>query len=473
MHFNLHAAGSRATRMVALTGAAGLLSAAAVMGVGTSAFATQGDVPCGTPAQEAVYNTIEHPAQPAQYETVVIEAEKTLEQWSVMSPGEGWEQGEGRWVETEAAVPGIPEVPELSHTEYKFSKVVVTQEYQPAQYETVVTEREWTKVQHPGYIKYEWWHVLSGEIKWSSHDPGFWWKATGRQQEVPPTYETKWFPASRHVGDQGWTPTGNERTEQREVSPEVPELTKTVYAWFASDPGAPWVATGKTKKVVDRDYVPGVPGKDAEGYTEYLWTKFVPAVTEERMVKEAVEAWVEKTLVTPEVPAGPPCEDDTVPEQPEDLVVVAVTAEVVDCDADVATTTTTTTTTPYVWDEEGEQWVLGEPVTVTETDERELAADECPVVVPIEDEVAGVEEERETPAKPVKNAPTGDEVLGVEASAPPAAPVAVPTAVNAGVPAAAAQDDLTVPALLGGSSLMLLLAGWFQLGRRERGAQEI
>lgn len=480
MHFNLHAAGSRATRMVALTGAAGLLSAAAVMGVGTSAFATQGDVPCGTPAQEAVYDTIEHPAQPAQYETVVIEAEDTLEEWAVMSPGEGWEQGEGRWVETEAAVPGIPEVPELSHTEYKFSKVVVTQAYQPAQYETVVTEREWTKVLQHGYTEYEWkwWGLNHGVKAWSRSTPPRlnWlgeWRKTGNERSVHAVHDTKWFPASRHMGDQGWIPTGNERTEQREVSPEVPELTDTVYAWFATDPGAPWVATGKTKKVVDREYVPGVPGKDAEGYTEYLWTKFVPAVTEERMVKEAVEAWVEKILVTPEVPAGPPCEDDTIPEQPEDLVVVAVTAEVVDCDADVATTTTTTTTTPYVWDEEGEQWVLGEPVTVTETDERELTADECPVVVPIEDEVAGVEEERETPAKPVKNAPTGDEVLGVEASAPSAAPVAVPTAVNAGVPAAAAQDDLTVPALLGGSSLMLLLAGWFQLGRRERGAQEI
>lgn len=424
MHFNLHEAGGRATRMVAMTGAAGLLSAAAVMGIGTGAFATQ-DVPCGTPGQAAVYETVER--VPAQ----------TLEEWAVESPGEGWEQGEGRFVETAAAVPEVPAVPEISHMEYKYSKVVVTQAHQDAVYEYVehpaVYEIEYEYVKKFYFFGWHYEYTWKNTDSWHKHG----WHLTGATR-------------NGDLIEEAWT-------QKILVTPEVPELTKTVYAWFETDPGAPWTATGKSKKVITQHYVPGVPGKAAEGYTEYLWTKLVPAVTEE------VE-------VSPEIPAGPPCEDGTIPEQPADLVEVAVSSEVVDCDAEVATTTTTTTTTPYVWDEEGEQWVLGEPVSVTETDERELAADECPVIVPIEDEVAGVEEERETPAKPakpVKNAPSGDQVLGVEASAP----AAVPTAVNAGVPAAA-ETDLTTPALLGGSSLMLLLAGWLQFGRRERGVEE-
>lgn len=69
-----------------------------------------------------------------------------------------------------------------------------------------------------------------------------------------------------------------------------------------------------------------------------------------------------------------------VPAQPEPVVTV-VDEEVVDCEAGTVTTTTTTTTTGWVYDEESNTWIEGEPEVVVTSDEREATAEECPVVV--------------------------------------------------------------------------------------------
>lgn len=69
-----------------------------------------------------------------------------------------------------------------------------------------------------------------------------------------------------------------------------------------------------------------------------------------------------------------------VPEKPEPVVAVE-DEEVVDCEADTVTTTTTTTTTDWVYVEESNTWIEGEPVVEVVTDEREATDEECPVVV--------------------------------------------------------------------------------------------
>ncbi|HYF72273.1 MAG TPA: hypothetical protein VD864_05605 [Nocardioides sp.] len=50
----------------------------------------------------------------------------------------------------------------------------------------------------------------------------------------------------------------------------------------------------------------------------------------------------------------------------------------VDCDSDTVVTTTVTTTTPFVYDEDTNSWVPGQPVTDTTTSESPAEPDDCP-----------------------------------------------------------------------------------------------
>lgn len=510
MYFKTDRPGRTLRGAVAGTGTIGLLAAMAVVGVTAPAYAD--DVPCGVPARDAIYQTIYYAAQPAVYETVVVSPERTEErlvtpgkgavtedvsEWSHSelppTPEDGWEfTGETRTHVTRAAADGVAE---QGYFEFEWLKVIpaVTVDH-PAEYKTVVTEREYKKVKTAGHFTYEWMHALAHWVKkWSTDDPGFWWVKTGDKNWIAPTYETKWFPASRNVGDEGWEPTGEVKTKDvldKAAWTETVTPEQRITEWSVETPGAGFAKTGEKRWVKTADAVDPVA---EQSHPDFLFTRTVvlepgtdpvyetvtiPAVTEQKLVKEAVVARTERVLVSPATPAGPPCEDDTPPAQPADRIETSV-AETLDCEEGIFSTTTTTTTTAYVWDVADKVWELGEPMITTDTEERAVEAGECssdePVgggdgVEPIVDEVAGVEQERGPKGdEPGKSPVVKDEVLGVERSAP----VAVPTAVNAGLGGAVDQErNTTGEALLGGSALMLLLAGWLRFGRRERGANE-
>ena len=94
------------------------------------------------------------------------------------------------------------------------------------------------------------------------------------------------------------------------------------------------------------------------------------------------EAWTE-VIEHPAVE----CPDPETPEQPDPLVQEASSATY-NCGDDFQTEVHSTTTTEYVWDEETQEWVLGEPVTVTDD----------PVKVPVD--VVPCPEEPEQPETP-------------------------------------------------------------------------
>ena len=115
-----------------------------------------------------------------------------------------------------------------------------------------------------------------------------------------------------------------------------------------------------------------------------------------------------------ETPGQPPAEESS-----------QSTTEI-NCDTEVQVTTTTTTTTAYVYDEQTNTWVLGEPVTETTTNESPVQAGDCD-----ETDVLGVQQA----ANPIP------QVAAVKAPAP-----AVPTAVDAGVTPAVSTVAAIVPA---------------------------
>jgi hypothetical protein len=303
--------------VVAAVGVTSLVAGAVVLGTAGSAQGADQDVPCGTPAQEAVYETIYHPAQPAVHETVVVQ------------------EGRDAWTET-IEHPAVPPV-----------------------YDTV---------------------VISVEHEFVHTNPN--------------------HPQSPRWEDEEW------------------------------NPGGGWTATGKTREVTEQVLV--TEGKDA--WTEKVDHPAVPEITEERLVTPAKDAWTEKKLVSPAVPAGPPCVEE--PETP-----VPPTAPV----ADVCTNLP------------GDQTTV--PAGHTETDG-----------VCVEDVVAGEDDEESEPkskpeSKPEQARPA--QVLDAEA---------VPTAVAAGLggPTAVSSDSgLLGQGLVAAGLLMLLLAGSAQLGRRRRGAHEV
>jgi hypothetical protein len=73
---------------VAALGATSLVAGAVVLGAAGAAQGVEQDVPCGTPAKEAVYETIYHPETPAVYETVVVQEGKDAWTETIEHPAE-------------------------------------------------------------------------------------------------------------------------------------------------------------------------------------------------------------------------------------------------------------------------------------------------------------------------------------------------------------------------------------------------
>ncbi|WP_182525222.1 hypothetical protein [Nocardioides dongkuii] len=141
----------------------------------------------------------------------------------------------------------------------------------------------------------------------------------------------------------------------------------------------------------------------------------------------------------------------TKPGQPSDVIVKDTTSECID---GVQVTTTTTTTTPYVYDEDTNEWVLGDPVTTTEQTE---SAAEC-----------GVDDnnEEQEPEEPQDNgvSPTTENAQPPAGTSPVSGgTAAVPTAVDAGlsdsVRAASSGSAGTPWGLLVGAFGALLIGG--------------
>jgi hypothetical protein len=173
------------TAAVAAVGVTSLIAGAVLLGTAGSAQGADQDVPCGTPAQEAVYETIHHPAQPAVYETVVVQ------------------EGKDAWVE------------EVYHPA------------EPPVYETVVVG-----------VEYEYVHTNQGHPqspRWESEgwNPGVGWTATGNTREVTEERlvsegkdawtENIYHDAVPEITEERLvTPAKDAWTEEKLVSPAVP-----------------------------------------------------------------------------------------------------------------------------------------------------------------------------------------------------------------------------------------------------------
>jgi hypothetical protein len=175
---------SSMTAAVAAVGATSLIAGAFVMGTAGSAQGADQDVPCGTPAQEAVYETIHYPAEPAVYETVVVQEAKDA------------------WVE------------EIYHPA------------EPPVYETVVisVEHEFKHATNPNL-----------ETRWGAEgwNPGGGWVPTGNTREITEERlvsegkeawtEKKYHDAVPEITEERLvTPAKDAWTEEKLVSPAVP-----------------------------------------------------------------------------------------------------------------------------------------------------------------------------------------------------------------------------------------------------------
>ncbi len=180
------------TAVLAAVGVATLVAGSIVMGTAGSAQGVDNEIPCDTPAQDAVYETIQHPAVPAVYETVVVNEAwtETIEHPAVTEqrmtdPGKEYVEptyGYVWWVyngnsdeppelddSNWHAPPGQPPAPNLpdgveagvvySTSEedgggswFYYERVVTDpgQEYVAPTYETVVVKAAWTEtIEHP------------------------------------------------------------------------------------------------------------------------------------------------------------------------------------------------------------------------------------------------------------------------------------------------------------------------------------
>jgi hypothetical protein len=216
---------SSMTAAVAAVGATSLIAGAFVMGTAGSAQGADQDVPCGTPAQEAVYETIHHPAEPAVYKTVVVQEAKEA------------------WVE-EIHHPAVPPV-----------------------YKTVVIR-----------VEHEYVHSNPNQSpRWESEgwSPGGGWTPTGNTREV-----TEQVLVSE--GKDAWTekihhPAVPEVTEERLVKPAKDAWTEEKLVSPAvpagepcpEEPGKPTTPPVTTPPAVDVcTNLPGDQETVPAGYTE-------------------------------------------------------------------------------------------------------------------------------------------------------------------------------------------------------------
>jgi hypothetical protein len=279
-----------------------------VLGAG-SAFATD-SVPCGTPAVDAVYRTVVSPAVPAvthvEYQWALWET-ATVHQWR-------------RWV---VDVPGQEAVYRVVQHPATYETVVVTPA-RDAWDERVLVSQAWTEeilVQEAVYVtEYEFVH-RHGDTRWRD-DPN--WNANDNEQsngwtrtQTPPRETLVSAPVYRYVEHEAVYDTIHHSavdavTEQREVTAAWEErvlVTDAVeeeghwdYRWRETEPaGQGWEKTGESRdgepEVVDHRWAVESPG---EGWL---------ATGLERQVVDTEEkpATTTKELVSPAVPAGPPC----------------------------------------------------------------------------------------------------------------------------------------------------------------------
>ena len=252
------------------------------LAVGAASASAADTVPCGTPAVDAVYRTVVTPAVPevSHLEYLWTRETTTYElQWQ-------------RWVVDTAAQPAVYGT--VTH---------------PAVYETVVVtpaQPAWDEeVEQPlGYDLYEFQHT-SGKTRWEP-DPNWnsntnqnsnGWTATGASKPATETV-TIHHEAVPEVTEQRLvTP---EWEEQVLVSPAVEEEGHFDRQWSQTSPGAGWEETGERRPVgteLEEQWAAASPGSG-----------WVQSGQERRVVDQsAVPESSEQVLVSPAVPAGPPC----------------------------------------------------------------------------------------------------------------------------------------------------------------------
>lgn len=374
---------TRATTSVRRTAAClTLVGAGFAFAGGSTAWATTTTVTpatCGTPAHPALYQTVHHDAVPAlTHEATVIDqayvpgvpaidevshVESTTVDGDGTPEGEGWTatgttwtiEDSAAWTEykwrrkviDQAAVPGSPAVPAVTHEE----TVVVTPSWhekvidspavpevaevtemvtvvdQPAWDETVVDKRGYAYVQKTtDKVTFRWSPSWNGEDS-NGNDYG-WSRAPGHDKTTVIHH-----PAETH----------QERVVVTPYSPAAPEVSHLVHheavtrtetvvdiAAIAAVPAIEEVSHRETGWTRDQGTAPeghgwALTGKQvdhpATTHTRYEWTRTVvdtPAVaaipevpeashTETVVDAEAVPARTERVLASEALPAGQPC----------------------------------------------------------------------------------------------------------------------------------------------------------------------
>jgi LPXTG-motif cell wall-anchored protein len=252
----------RAGTLFALTLTAGTL--------GVAGSASAAEVQCGTPAVDAVYETVSHPAL---------------------------SHVEVRWTRTVIDVPAQPAWDEpdvVVPDSYRTETVVIT----PAYDETVVITEAWdetvvvTPAQPAVYeTLYAWVHKSTGATRWEPAD----WNGASTSESWLITTETR-------QGDL--------------ITPAVPAVTETIHHEAVTETIHHEAVTETTQVLVPGYTIPGTHhGAVAEvSHVEEQWAVASPGSEwadsgDSRVVVDA-EAWEESVLVTPAQPAGPACPDD-------------------------------------------------------------------------------------------------------------------------------------------------------------------
>ncbi len=333
---------------------------------GSTAWASTAPVTtatCGTPAHAALYRTVQHEAVPAvthqvkvidqayvpgvpaveevsHLELIIVDGDGTPagENWT--PTGRSWTiQDSAAWTEFEwqrtvidqAASPGTPAVPPVTHEE----TVVVHDAWD----EKVVDSHEWTES-----VTGKWWNwspnkdqgPFDGPPSFPSDDRGT-WQGPHENGGPGPEDEGTYNISHSDSGNASWFHRG---PKIEIVHPEVSHFvhhdavtrTETVVdvEGIPAVPATEEISHVETAWTRDQDTPPEGSGwaltgeevhRSATSHTQYEWartvvdTAYVPAVPEvpeqSHMVVvvdvEAIPAWTEKVLVVKAVPAGPPC----------------------------------------------------------------------------------------------------------------------------------------------------------------------
>lgn len=240
---------------------------------------------CGTPAVEAVYETITVPPIPPVTEEIkVIDVAYVPE-----IPGT-------------PEIPAVPEIPEVSHI------VVVTlfAEYD----ETVIDKEAYDEVVPDGWQRYSW----TGGPHTEDDAPGFPsddWQPNVKGDPHNVGVAGAYYRSNGNSGNGDWF--------------YLEALTKTVHH-EAETHIVHHEAVTEEQKVIDQEYVPGVPAVPA--------VPPVPAVEEVShmetvIVEPGVPGHTRTVTVSEAVPAGPPCpvEEPPVVEEPPLVPVTETTPD--------------------------------------------------------------------------------------------------------------------------------------------------